>query len=78
MASSWKEVVEPITRKCTVGSVFGDGVSFNAKGSASLSALLTQMARIIDEEIEARKPLPIVKLTAWEKLQVFMLRAFNG
>lgn len=78
MASTWKEVVAPLVARFTVAHAFNGRASFNAEGSKEFAKLLTEMARIIDEEIEARKPRPIVKLTAWEKLQVFMLRAFNG
>ncbi|OJF92074.1 hypothetical protein AX761_21790 [Rhizobium sp. 58] len=78
MASSWKDVVAPLARKFELAHTFNGEAAFNAEGCKAMAALLKQMARIIDEEIEARNKPPVVKLTAWEKLQVFMTRAFNG
>ena len=50
----WNAAVAPLVQKCRIAGKFGHDVTWNTEGADALGKLLTQMATIIDDEIEAR------------------------
>lgn len=53
--SEWREIIDPIAARFEIGAAFNMDVTHNPKGSAAIAKLIREMARIIDDEIEARK-----------------------
>jgi hypothetical protein len=51
----WSEVVEPLAARFEVAAKFGQSAVWNATGSAAMAKLMRNMARIIDDEIMARR-----------------------
>ncbi len=44
----WREMVEPIVKKCKLAATFNGSTSFDAEGSSSLASLLERMATELD------------------------------
>ena len=50
----WKELVQPIVRKCRLAATLNMDTKCNATGSLALAKVLEDMADLIDTEIAAR------------------------
>jgi hypothetical protein len=50
----WKQLVQPIVRKCRLAATLNMETRFNADGSLALAKVLEDMANLIDNEIAVR------------------------
>lgn len=55
----WKDVVAPIVSRCQVAETFGADVVWNSVGAAALRTVISEMARLLDEEIRTRSALAL-------------------
>lgn len=50
----WREVVRPVVEQLRLASLLGHDHVFNPVGAQATAQLLSDMARIIDDEIDRR------------------------
>lgn len=54
--TTWGDVVAPLVARFDVAAAFNQHSYFNVEGSRALSALLREMARLLDDKVKARAP----------------------
>lgn len=47
-SQEWRDMVDPIVKKCRLSATFGGNTQFNSDGSNALADLLDKMARELD------------------------------